>query len=302
MGQGAPAPTATLPTSGSELMSLTSITMAQGPASIGYGWEATNLNIPENVANAPNSIDSMYTVQNVSLLVPPEQAYQPLDVGYTEKSGICYDLMSKSDGSATNLFLDSYPVPTSGDPGAPSYVHLRKVTLSYDGVSKCAPIHSGTGLSYGRFPVIPLDDFVLHPQGYVFAISTAKSKLLRCELPSSPAADGDAPDACLMSGKGSREGLVSEPVAIAVGLDGVVMVLESDNARVQAFDIHGNPVKYFQNKTSCTLALTVKSRGRRRTSTWTWRPRGMSTCSPTPATAGRRTTTSWISIRRRAIS
>lgn len=260
--KGAPAPTATLGTSGTELISLTGITLAQGPASIGYVWQAANLNLPENLSSNPRSVDPMYTVQNVSLLAPPEQAYQPLDVGYNNKSGICYDLMSKSDGSAPNLFLDGYPVATSGAYDAPSYVHLRKVTLSYDEGSKCAPMHSGTGLSYGRFPSgIPVDDLVLHPQGYVFAISTARSKLLRCALPGSPVADGAAPDACLLSGKGSRDGLVSGPVAIAIGLDGVVMVLESGNARVQAFDLHGNPVKYFQDKTSSTLPLAVPSRG-----------------------------------------
>ena len=256
--KGAPSPTATV-TSGSDLISLTSITLAQGPASIGYSWQATHLNIPENLSTNPRSVDAMYTVQNVSLLPPPEQACQPLDVGYNNKSGICYDLVSPSDGSGRNLFLDSYPVATSNDYDAPSYVHLRKVTLSYDNGSKCAPLHAGTGQSYGRFPAgIPLDDFVLHPQGYVFAISTGRSKLLRCELSSTPVADAEAPDACLLSGKGTREGLVSEPVAIAIGLDGVVMVLESDNARVQAFDINGNPVKYFQNQTSPMLPLTVR--------------------------------------------
>ncbi|QTO52554.1 hypothetical protein [Burkholderia latens] len=260
--KGAPPPTATLRTSGSDLVSLTGITLAQAPASIGYGWQASNLNIPENLSTNAKSIDPMYTVQNVSLLAPPEQAYQPLDVGYNEKSGICYDLLSKADGFARNLFLDSYPVAAGSKSGAPSYVHLRKVTLSYDDGAKCAPIHSGTGQSYGRFPSgIPLDDFVLHPQGYVFAISAARSKLLRCELSSEAVADAEAPDACLLSGKGEREGLMSGPVAIAIGLDGVVMVLEAVNARVQAFDIHGNPVKYFQDKTSSTLPLTVQGRG-----------------------------------------
>ncbi|WP_053154031.1 hypothetical protein [Pseudomonas sp. Pf153] len=256
--KGAPLPTATA-TSGSDLLSLTSITLAQGPASIGYGWQATHLNIPENLPTNPRSIDAMYTVQNVSLLAPPEQAYQPLDVGYTGKSGICYDLVSPSDGSGRNFFLDGNPIAAGSEYDAPSYVHLRKVTLSYDNEAKCAPLQSGVGQSYGRFPAgIPLDDFVLHPQGYVFAISTGRSKLLRCELSSAPVADGEAPDACLLCGKGSREGLLSDPVAIAIGLDGVVMVLEADNARVQAFDIHGNPVKYFQDKTSSTLALNAR--------------------------------------------
>lgn len=38
-------------------------------------------------------------------------------------------------------------------------------------------------------------------------------------------------------------------------------VRPADNARVQTFDIHGNPVKYLQNKAESTLSLTVESRG-----------------------------------------
>lgn len=53
---------------------------------------------------------------------------------------------------------------------------------------------------------------------------------------------------------------MSEPVAIAIGLDGVVMVLESGIARVQAFDIHGNSVKYFQDKSSSALPLNARIR------------------------------------------
>ncbi|WP_460503544.1 hypothetical protein, partial [Hymenobacter agri] len=42
-----------------------------------------------------------------------------------------------------------------------------------------------------------------------------------------------------------REGLLRNPSALAIGLDGAVLVLESQ--RVQAFDLHGNPVPYFRD-------------------------------------------------------
>jgi hypothetical protein len=253
------APTATLPQSEDALRSLTGITMAQGPASIGYAWQATGLNVPENIASGPRSSIAMYTVQNVSLLEHPEQAYQALDVGYTQKSGICYSLLSKSDGSGINFFVDSHPV---ADANGAEWIYLRKVELSYDDKSqssRCSPIVSGTGDSYGRFPAtIALDDFVVHPQGYVFGINGAVNKLLRCELASSPVQDASSPEACLLSGEGTRVGLLLQPVAVAVGLDGVVMVLEDGNARVQAFDIHGNPVKYFKDKTASILPLVKR--------------------------------------------
>jgi hypothetical protein len=61
-----------------------------------------------------------------------------------------------------------------------------------------------------------------------------------------------------------------DPVGIAVALDGRVLVLESGNARVQAFDIYGNAVPYFANpdydpndpnsaKTIPTLALKSRA-------------------------------------------
>ena len=57
------------------------------------------------------------------------------------------------------------------------------------------------------------------------------------------------------SGKGSRPGLMTSPVAAAVAPDGTILVLEFGDptgspplpARIQAFDIGGNPKKFFTN-------------------------------------------------------
>jgi hypothetical protein len=37
------------------------------------------------------------------------------------------------------------------------------------------------------------------------------------------------------------------PIAVGVTGDGVLLVLEQDNQRIQAFDVYGNPVPYFPN-------------------------------------------------------
>ena len=52
--------------------------------------------------------------------------------------------------------------------------------------------------------------------------------------------------ASLYSGEGTRVGLLSQPRAIAVALDGRLLVLEAGNRRIQSFDLSGNPVPYFR--------------------------------------------------------
>ena len=47
---------------------------------------------------------------------------------------------------------------------------------------------------------------------------------------------------------------MSAPVAVAV-FNATVLVLETGNARIQAFDVAGNPVRAFKNGTSATVEL-----------------------------------------------
>ena len=54
--------------------------------------------------------------------------------------------------------------------------------------------------------------------------------------------DKDAPEAQIVSGQGVLEGLTHGPTAIAISPDGRVLLLETLNKRIQAFDTNGNPV------------------------------------------------------------
>ena len=48
-------------------------------------------------------------------------------------------------------------------------------------------------------------------------------------------------------------------MALDVTGDGVLLVLEQDNARIQAFDVYGNPVAYFPNSSPFVTLQTEQS-------------------------------------------
>jgi hypothetical protein len=251
-----PAPTATResakPDEQHELRDLTSITLAQRPASLGYTWQATGLHIPRDTnPDGPPTDDVLYMAQNISILSSPEDGYSTSKVGFSYAAGIAYDIATKDNGTGHNFFITS----GSKDPN----FHLRRLKLSYDGGQRktIPPVFDHrTDESWGRFST-SLDRYVVHPQGYVFGISTNESKIYRVKL-DKPCKESEAPFASLFSGRGKRDGLIDSPVAIAVGIDGVILVLEAKNNRVQAFDLNCNPVgSYFSNDgtKSCYLNL-----------------------------------------------
>jgi hypothetical protein len=219
-----------------------SITTAQEPEMIGYCWQAKGLGLPPDTPSAPASDDALYTVQNVSVGEHPDTSYAHPAVGFTERPGIAYNLVS-GEGDATNFFIDSSNPDFDGERNPKGGFHLRSVPLAYE----IAPAFgTSTGQSYGRFPR-PLDRYVYHPQGYVFGIYYKANKLFRAQLPAQPVADDEAVMASMSSGSGARDGMMDGPTGIAVALDGRILVLESANQRVQAFDIYGNAVPYFAN-------------------------------------------------------
>lgn len=256
-----PAPTTTRatakPDEQHELRDLTSITLAQRPASLGYTWQATGLHIPRDTnPDGPPVDDSMYMAQNISILSSPEDGYSTSKVGFGYPAGIAYDITTKDNGTGNNFFI------TSG--ATDRQYHLRRLKLSYNGGQRktIPPVFDHRiDESWGQFSA-SLDRYVVHPQGYVFGISTNESKIYYLKLPNKPSKESLAPYASLGSGRGKRDGLIDSPVAIAVGIDGVILVLEAKNKRIQAFDINCNPVKsYFSDGAtpatkSCYLNLS----------------------------------------------
>jgi len=215
------------------------ITTAQQPAMVGYGWKATGLHLPVDRPDGPVTDQAMYTVQNLSTLQEPSRSHWHPEVGFSQPSGIVYDVASAEDGAGRNFYIDSSNGTYDGVENRRGGFHLRKLSLKHDQ----KPQTDGAQ-SWGRF-IGSLDRFVVHPQGYVIGINYTINKLEILQLPDAPSDDEQATFAVPASGEGFREGLINGPRGIGCSLDGRILILESINNRVQSFDIHGNPVKSF---------------------------------------------------------
>jgi hypothetical protein len=106
-----------------------------------------------------------------------------------------------------------------------------------------------SGKSFGK---LNLDStmLLLHPAGHAVSINNANSKLEALHLPPSALEDSIAAKRFLArtySGQGSRPGLMKAPLAACITSEGAILILEDSTAnnRIQAFDLGGNPVKYF---------------------------------------------------------
>lgn len=170
-----------------------------------------------------------------------------------------YDLRRETD--TINVF--AYPTPAfsprnyyldSRSFAQEQKYYLRQVALDDNsGTFDYTP-----GQSWGAFSDTTLDAIVVHPNGYVVGVNFEFHKLLILQLPAAATDDADAPVALPMSGKGVREGLLQGPVALTVTPDGRVLVLEQDNARIQAFDTMANPVQCFAGPLAFTLDAQFK--------------------------------------------
>ena len=257
------APTATVIEPGGDVdhrvMAWNSITVAQKANMLGYSWQATHVDLPRDSSSAGKTAEALYTVQNVSLLQDAEARYSVAPVGFTNQSGVAYDLAGAADGSGKSFWLDASKGnfhPTSNPKGG---YHLRHIALS---LGTTPEFKADTSKSWGRFAV-QVDCFTHHPQGYVVGIAVGCDKLFILKLPDAPGPDSDATVASLASGEGSRDGLLLRPRAVAVALDGRLLVLEDGNRRIQSFDIFGNPVRYFkaaQGEEKSTF-LTLRNTG-----------------------------------------
>ena len=105
--------------------------------------------------------------------------------------------------------------------------------------------------SHGFFP-LPVNAAALHSSGWVVAIHTDTGRVGRV-LPANTSLL--PPLARYTAGFGSEIGLLNSPTAVAVTNPGVVIVLEAGASQLAAFDLNGNPVRYFG--TSAPAAFTL---------------------------------------------
>lgn len=117
---------------------------------------------------------------------------------------------------------------------------LRKIDISKDNFD----LEHSREKSYGTFHVKSIDALAVHPDRKVIAASWKENVVEVLDLKAGGKTE-KAPDGIMMCGQGSRQGLLHGPKAMTVTADGRVLVLESTNRRIQAFDSSMNPVPCF---------------------------------------------------------
>lgn len=214
---------------------LNGLTISQDAGMLGYTFQT----------NA-----SQFTAQNISLLQNPQSAYAAA-TGITVIPALAYQRVGPSDGSGLNFYLDANPT-TNPDEGA----YLRRLSLVWTQSTGSQPpnMNPDPGMSWGRFP-FPMDRLAAF-NDYVAGISydaVNHGKIYIVRVPGAPMSIEESPKAYMISGPGTRVGLISLPRAIAFGMQGQLLVLEGGDApRIQAFDVNGNSYACFDPADSGT--------------------------------------------------
>ena len=223
---------------GPNICKLQSMTILNEDFQVGYCYQGSNQNRPLEDPDQPVNTGQMYVLQNISLLDAKalNHRHKASEVGFKTQPLIAYDTFGQGPDKATispaNFILDTRF----------GRCHLRQVDLRDES--------PGFGLvqadkSWGTFSLPHLDAMVVHPSGYVLAVSWLYSKIQILKLGLGPVPDNEAPTADMVSGEGILQGLLNGPIALSIAPDGRLLILETKNARVQAFDLKGNPVPSF---------------------------------------------------------
>jgi hypothetical protein len=252
---------------GATIGALGQITVDEDQSQLGYDWQASGQGLPVTGGSGSPTDEQLYAFQTVSTQQSPEDGLQFVPSGFVDQTPIAFGLQSPASGDqSTNFYVD----PTD------QVYALRQVTLTDAAGTFALP----QGVSWGRFNE-PIDACTIHPSGYAVGVNTANAKLEVVALPSAATADAESPLAEIYAGYGDRPGLLHEPVGVAPSVGSGVIVLESTDssfadgggaARVQAFDLRGNPAPIFTGGTSVAplktetqpvtaLALATESQG-----------------------------------------
>ena len=246
---------------GNNLGSLVDITISQQTSEVGYAWQASGQGLPLAGESTPFT-GQMFAFQAIDDRSTPADSLQSAPAGFVAKAQLLFDINGPASTTGWNFWVD----PRNG------LNHVRPLTLA------AGTFDLSTGRSMGRFNQ-QVDAAIVHPTGFVVGVNTTNSKLEVLRLGAEPVADADAPLANMYSGYGTRPGLLHLPVGIAATPNAGVIVLEAADsnlsgagARLQAFDLLGNPAPIFasnastallrEERTSVTvLDLAVESKG-----------------------------------------
>lgn len=220
---------------GHHLAALVSLSLSADHRTLGYVWQASGQGLPICGNDGPTDAQ-VYGMQTLGALANPEHDLVFVGCAYSAQPNLAFG-PTQGEG----MFID----PRGGVGRLRSF----RIGAPFDQRPQ-APSH-------GRFDVAHLDDLLIHPAGYVVAISYRQNAWL--SLPLATAAGQATPVAGRSGGQGNAPGRLSGPVALALASEGSVLVLENGNRRIQALDVYGNPVPYFADGTAL-LALRAETR------------------------------------------
>jgi hypothetical protein len=160
--------------------------------------------------------------------------------GYTRRPFLLFDSFVGAGDIANHVLLEP-------DDTTPGY-NIRRLTIG----STTGALSWDPKTSLGFFP-LPVSAAALHSSGRVVAIHTDSGRLAHVL----PANTPQPPLAAYVAGPGTEIGLLSSPTAVAVTNPGIVIVLEAGASQLAAFDLDGNPVRYFGTGSPAAFTLTL---------------------------------------------
>jgi hypothetical protein len=209
-----------------QLCRLDGITISTTNAAVGYAWQAYNQAVVDCASGATGQLSQF---ANLSIAQDPESGRLFSGCGISGPIGVVYDLLGKPDW---NFYLD----PTSGQ-NLIRQIRLTGGTPSFDGPT--------SNKAWGRL-VLPSDALLLHPLGKILSINSELNKIEVLDLPAAAVPDNEAPSSQVYSGTGIREGRLHDLPLAPWRPDGTILILETKNNRIQAFDLSANPKRHFK--------------------------------------------------------
>ena len=269
-------PTATLTNNNNNSVNAVNIwsglALSQRHAMIGFAWQAVGTGLSSCSSLQPGG--DVYAMQSVQIPGVAQNTVKFQSCAFDAQMQIVYDSFPPKFQMAPNgswlLGPDNKPVADPSDVQVGSYYvdprmanisaeagggyHLRRITLD---ATTPFPVDQDLP-SYGRFPYYP-DAIALHPSGHVIGVNQMFARIQVTALQADPGVpDAAAPLARTYSGTAynpQRPGLLFTPMAVSCSYDGTIFILENLRqstgstaqivARIQAFDLSGNPVNRF---------------------------------------------------------
>jgi hypothetical protein len=199
---------------GSAIQEVTGMTVSTTSGVVGVVWKQNDRYYVRCVAIAENG-------NTIPLSVGPKE-------GYARPPFLLFDPFVSKQDRGNHVLLE--PDDTSD-----AYL-VRQVTLD----PETGAISWDSSTALGTF-TLPVSAAALHSSGRVVAVHTDSGRVGWLH----PAATPRPGLAAYSAGPGTQIGLLQSPTAVTVTNSGAVLILEAGANQLAAFDLNGNPIKYF---------------------------------------------------------